>query len=249
MSHPACSIVISTYNKAPLLDLALQSIRQQSPPFEYEVIVVDDGSRDDTRSICKKHQVKYTYLNRPYYTNPAVARNVGLKLASGDVIIQQCEVIHDTYDAIEKLTLRAQPYVLDFAAVYNATIDDAGEPTPKVNPITRVRAGTCYSGPHNTRPLFFLGAVMREDIFAVGGHDESFTMPGYEDNWLADCLIQGRKCTYRNWGDILGFHLDHPRPQWSELGQLEMKSLYEAKLAEKQFISASGPWNFYRNEN
>jgi len=244
MSNPKCSIVIATYNKADLLDLSLRSIRQQNVPFDYEIIVVDDGSRDHTPQVCKKYDVHYAYLNRPYYTNPAAARNVGLKLAKADVIIQQCEVIHDTRDVIEKLTLRASSRTIDFAAVYNARLDSRGEPTPKAQPFAKVIAGTCYTGPHNTRPLFFLGAAVREDLFAVGGHDESFTMPGYEDNWLADCLIHGRGCMVRSWGDILGWHLDHPRPQWSEMGQAEMKSLYDAKVAAKVFTAASGPWLF-----
>ncbi|MES2790047.1 MAG: glycosyltransferase, partial [Planctomycetota bacterium] len=68
-----CSIVMATYNKARLLDLSLQSIAQQSPPFGYEVIVVDDGSADETRAVCLKHGVRYAYLDRPYYCNPSKA--------------------------------------------------------------------------------------------------------------------------------------------------------------------------------
>ena len=51
--NPQCSIVLSTRNKAMELNLSLASIRKQSPPFAYELIVVDDGSRDSTKDVCR----------------------------------------------------------------------------------------------------------------------------------------------------------------------------------------------------
>lgn len=240
---PDCSVVMSTYNKAGLLDLSLASIRQQDVQFPYEIIVVDDGSTDNTQEICRKHFVRYAYLDRPGYCNPAKARNIGLRMALAPVVIQQCEVIHNTPDLIERLTVRASPRHIDFATVFNADLDPNGTGVPHWKPLCKIHQGIAYSGPPNPRPLFFLGAAMREDLFAVGGHDESFTLPGYEDNWLADCLIHGRGCTQRNWGDVVGFHMDHPRPVDIAQQQDVMRHVYAEKVASGVFCASGGPWS------
>lgn len=243
MSRPFCSIVMATYNKAPLLELSLRSIREQRVPFEYEVIVVDDGSRDDTPQVCKKYGVQYAYLNRPYYANGAKPRNIALKLAHSDILIQQCEVIHDTPNTIEFLASKATKGFIDFAAVYNAELDLKGEPTPKAAPFTNVRANVVLTGPHNPRPFFFLGVAMREDIFAIGGNDEEFVKSGYDDNWLADCLIKGRGCQARHWGNVLGWHIEHWRPETVAQDQNEMRLLYEAKVRAGVYCASGGAWS------
>jgi glycosyltransferase involved in cell wall biosynthesis len=241
-----CSIVMSTYNKADALDLSIQSIKQQDVPFNYEIIVVDDGSSDHTRTVCRRHWVRYAHLDRPFYCNPAKARNIAFKMALGDVLIHQCEVIHHTPNSISLLVERLQAGHLEFATVYNATIAGSDPiQTPPHAPFVAVSKGEMYSGPANQRPFFFLGAAFREDIFAAGGYDEDFVGLGYDDNWLADCLTQGRGLKPRFWGDVIAWHLDHPRPDWVYSSQAEMRKLWERKLAIGQFVSSSGPWSFY----
>lgn len=219
------SIVIATYNKANLLDLSLKSIFSQKTSFNFEVIVVNDGSSDNTEEICKKYDVIYEYLDRPYYCNPAMARNIGFKKSKGKVIIQQCEIIHETENTIDKLTSRVSSRTMHFATVFNATINQ-----------NRFEKLVCYSGNSNPRPFFFLGATLKEDLFAVGGYDEDFYLPGYDDNWLADCMIKGRKCTYHFWDDIVGLHLDHERPNLDRSYHL-MEELYHQKVKKGLFFS------------
>jgi glycosyltransferase involved in cell wall biosynthesis len=229
------SIVIATYNKASLLDLSLESIFRQNVPFKYEVIIVDDGSSDNTSEICKKYEVIYEYLDRPYYCNPAMARNVGFKLSKGSIIIQQCEIIHFSDGVINSLTSKVKSKTMHFATVYNAVKTNHG-----------YEKSICYSGNQNPRPFFFLGATTREDLFAVGGYDEDFDLPGYDDNWLADCLIKGRKCTYTFWDDIIGLHLDHERPNLDNSFSL-MSKLYSEKVKKNLFFAykTSLSYDFY----
>lgn len=237
-----CSIVIATYNKADLLELSLRSIRQQNVSFSYEIIVVDDGSQDHTREVCRKFNVKYAYLDRPYYCNPAKARNIGLKMAASDIVIQQCEVIHHSPDCLEKLVTRLQPGNFDFAAVWNAALDSTGIGSPAVSPLVHLIPEICYCGPENPRPFFFLGVAYRSDVFAIGGNDEEFIYPGYDDNWLAECLIRGRGLQPRFWDDVVGYHLHHRRPDWVDGVQNEMGRLYNTKLAKGIFMASGGPW-------
>ncbi|RLG12538.1 hypothetical protein DRN73_02335 [Candidatus Pacearchaeota archaeon] len=52
------SIIIPTYNRANLLPIALKSALNQSYEDSYEIIVVDDGSTDNTQEILKNWQKK-----------------------------------------------------------------------------------------------------------------------------------------------------------------------------------------------
>ena len=77
------SVVIPAYNASKTIDLCLSSILKQDFP-DYEVIVVDDGSTDDTREKVKKYPVRL--VGKPHGGTPA-ARNAGFKASKGDILI------------------------------------------------------------------------------------------------------------------------------------------------------------------
>jgi glycosyltransferase involved in cell wall biosynthesis len=81
---PVISIVIPTFNNASLLAETFDGVKQQS--FKnFEIIVVDDGSTDDTAHIVKSYDPDIRYIcqaNR----GPAAARNKGVSVASGEYI-------------------------------------------------------------------------------------------------------------------------------------------------------------------
>ena len=73
------SVVIPTFNRSRLLTRAIEStLAQTIRPGE--VIVVDDGSTDDTAAVCRKYQGRVTYL-RQDNQGAAAARNTGIRLA------------------------------------------------------------------------------------------------------------------------------------------------------------------------
>lgn len=78
------SVVITTYNHSQFLPEAIQSVILQNYPA-YEIIVVDDGSTDDTNKIVSSfHNVKYIYqINKGLSS----ARNTGWKFCSGEYVI------------------------------------------------------------------------------------------------------------------------------------------------------------------
>lgn len=79
--------IIPTYNRANFLDKAITSIIKQTDVVK-EVIVVDDGSTDNTREIIKTIKEKHDFITYSYQENrgPAAARNKGICLADSDFI-------------------------------------------------------------------------------------------------------------------------------------------------------------------
>lgn len=87
---PRISVVVPTYNRAEGLRLTLQSLCLQTlPADEFEVIVADDGSSDDTRSVVDSFagrlHMKYHFQEDLGYRAAAV-RNAGARLASAPVL-------------------------------------------------------------------------------------------------------------------------------------------------------------------
>lgn len=85
------SVIIPTYNRSRLLDYTLLSLQQQDIEKSiFEVIVADDGSADDTRDVVEKHEkllnIKYVYQVDLGY-RPASARNMGIRVADGDICL------------------------------------------------------------------------------------------------------------------------------------------------------------------
>ena len=79
------SVVIPTHNRATTICRAISSVLIQTRPPE-EIIVVDDGSEDDTRQVvesCFRGKVKYIYQASGGVSS---ARNAGIKQAKGDWI-------------------------------------------------------------------------------------------------------------------------------------------------------------------
>jgi len=81
---PEVSIVIATYNRAKLLSATLDSILNQKFR-DFEVIVVDDGSSDETARVVESygHRVKYLYQKNQ---GPSAARNFGVRHAMAEWI-------------------------------------------------------------------------------------------------------------------------------------------------------------------
>ena len=237
------SICLSTFNKPHLLPLTLKSIFAQHPPFEFEVIVVDDGSTGvAVREICEKFPVRYHRIEREsVFRNPCVARNVAYKLAVADVIISQSdEVVHKAPDCIERLVRDLEPGHMLFAHVLCEN---------KHGHVSGV-----YTGPSRQAPFFFLGSLFREDLYAIGGNDEEFIIcPAWEDKWFADCLMRGRGLRPVFTTHIVGHHLYHeycttPETEGPSRDLYRRKCL-AAMAGEIPWCASGGPWPFVRPAN
>ena len=83
---PRVSILIDTFNYGHFIEEAVESVLAQNfPTCEREILVVDDGSTDDTPERLKKFGHAITYLRKPN-GGQASAFNLGLRFARGKYV-------------------------------------------------------------------------------------------------------------------------------------------------------------------
>ncbi|HLF46080.1 MAG TPA: glycosyltransferase family 2 protein, partial [Chitinophagaceae bacterium] len=82
------SVIIPTYNRAHLIKETIDSVLRQTHPH-FEIIIVDDGSTDDTKQVIENHFGKDARVIYFYKQNEerGAARNFGLKQAKGDYAV------------------------------------------------------------------------------------------------------------------------------------------------------------------
>lgn len=82
------SIIIPVYNRPQEIDELLESLIHQDFEKEYEILIVEDGSKDTSEGIIKKYSCK---LNIQYYfkenSGPGDSRNYGMRKAKGNYFI------------------------------------------------------------------------------------------------------------------------------------------------------------------
>lgn len=199
------SVVIAAYNAAKWIGETLQSVLAQEFT-DFEVIVIDDGSTDDTASVVATYGERVQYIQKPN-GGQGSARNMGLRCARGEYI-----AFVDADDLWTKEKLRLQLDLLNktgLAWAYSdafAFDDKSGKILYKFSKLYRQFAGDILV------PLFlnvFLPSptlVIRRSIFEhVGYYDEAQSMRNREDwdIWLRIaasypvCLVSQPLAYYR----------------------------------------------------
>ena len=85
----AITAIIPTYNRGHLITRAIESVLYQEGDFDVEVIIVDDGSTDDTREKVLQMDDERIRFFQISHQGACAARNYGLEMASGDYIAFQ----------------------------------------------------------------------------------------------------------------------------------------------------------------
>ncbi len=101
---PAVSVIVTCHNYGHFLAEALESVRAQSSP-DWECIVIDDGSTDDTREVSDRFismDPRFRYLHQPNQ-GLSSARNAGLDVCTGSYV-----QFLDADDRLEPRKLEAQ---------------------------------------------------------------------------------------------------------------------------------------------
>jgi glycosyltransferase involved in cell wall biosynthesis len=179
VTTPLVSVIIPTFNRSDLLQLTLESVRAQTLE-DFEVIVVDDGSTDNTREVVESFDQRFRYVYQ-VKGGRSRARNRALGLARGRYV-----AFLDSDDLFfpNKLELQAQRLTDHPEAgwIYSATrnIDDDGR--DRGHGYEASVCGCVYPEVALYIPVtVILSTVMvrREVLDAVGGFDED--MDRFED--------------------------------------------------------------------
>jgi len=87
--NPTVSVVIPTYNREQLIDRSIESVLSQTYQ-DFEIIVVDDASTDNTKAVINSFDDdRIRYVRHSENKGEAAARNTGIKIARGEYIAPQ----------------------------------------------------------------------------------------------------------------------------------------------------------------
>lgn len=106
--HKKISFIIITWNGLNFMKSLLQSMENLIADKDYEVIVVDNGSSDDTAEYIRNHYNEIRLIELPANKGVSFARNRGLEIADGDYLfiidndmLINDEAVHGMYDFME----------------------------------------------------------------------------------------------------------------------------------------------------
>lgn len=102
-SHSAVSlsVIIPAYNEVATIETVLKKISDALSSYQFQVIVVDDGSRDGTRDILDRYRSDYTIVFHPENRGKGAAIRTGLAHVTGThVVIQDADLEYDPNDLV-----------------------------------------------------------------------------------------------------------------------------------------------------
>ncbi len=176
------SVILPTYNRAATLERAIQSVLAQDYK-NFELIVIDDGSTDDTQEIIRSYRKKIRYYSQ-LHAGVSAARNLGLEKSEGTWV---AFLDSDDYWLPGKLE-KQMKFILEHPGLLVVQTDEQwirnGVP---VNPMKKHRK---YSGWIFDRclPLCIVSpsaVIIHQKVFNdIGVFDESFPVCEDYDLWL-----------------------------------------------------------------
>ena len=171
---PLVSVVIPIYNGAATIGRALKSVFEQTFT-DFEVVIVDDGSTDDTPSVLASYGDRIRVLRQPNRRFPA-ARNAGVAASRGELIAL---IDHDDQWLPRKLEVSVAALQSDpgAALVYTdvTVVNEAGEES-RASPVGADTAHAPSMDEMLTRiwPIMPSTVVMRRTAFdRAGGFSEN----------------------------------------------------------------------------
>lgn len=237
------SVVIPTYNRRPILEKCLMALENQvlapdCPLQTYEVIVVDDGSTDETLTwLANNPRLSHVRVFQQEHQGPAAARNLGVAQAQGDTIvfIDSDLVVTETFlqSHINGLVDGQQTLGHDRVFTYGAVINTCNFEHPTSEPYKITDFSAAYFATGNV-------AIARHWLEEAGLFDTQFQLYGWEDLELGVRLkklgLKLIKCP-----EAVGYHW-HPPFNLDQMPNLIEREIERGKMGVV-FYQKHPTWN------
>lgn len=186
---PRLSVVMPVYNAESTLAEALTRLFQ-STHDGFEVVLVDDGSTDNTGAIAAEFPVRIVPSGGR--VGPAVARNIGAREAQGDYLFFIDSDVMVRPDTLSRLMARFDQGDVDgLVGVQAVDIRYRNLPSRYKNLWIRWTYLRKQSGQDDVPCFYTTAAAIRRDVFLrVGGFDQNYGKPSVEDSAFAQKLLR-----------------------------------------------------------
>jgi glycosyltransferase involved in cell wall biosynthesis len=174
------AVIVPTHSRAGLLPRLLAGLEAQLADLDFDVVIVDDASDDDTPAVLERlgadSPLRLRVIRQPRNRGPAAARNLGWRSTDADVV-----VFTDDDCTAEPGWLRALvDGIADVDIVQGRTIADP-EQVGNMGPFSRTLVIGHEDGFYQTCNIAYRRAILE----AAGGFDETFRFAAGEDTDLA----------------------------------------------------------------
>lgn len=192
MNTPVVSVIIPVYNGRQTLPDCLKALERQTHPPD-EVIVVDDGSTDDTAAVATQFEVTVLAQMK---AGPATARNRGTRAARGEIVLFTDADCAPAADWVERMLAPfADPGVVGAKGEYRTHQQEL------VARFVQQEYQDRYDRMATQPQIDFVdtySAAYRRDLFwAAGGFDAIFPTASVEDQELSFRLAErGHRLVY-----------------------------------------------------
>lgn len=215
------SIIIPSFKRYHLLKWNLFSLAKQNIPFDFEIILLNDGIPDETEQLYshykEKLNIKYFFTGQRnvegqwFWRIPGFAINIGVKKSEADIILLCCAEMFHVNDTVRLMVDAYNVSNSDKIIAMPKGKDDNGSFLRHIE----ITNGDFNIYEYNKQPKLdnvqfpFLLAMKKKQFMDIGGYDEDFVGTDFDDTDFVERLVKNG-CHYVE-TDAQTIHLYHHR--------------------------------------